>query len=150
MSEITLTEAPFEPKNSDVFTLSVTPVLGSNQELTRGIFDQIKASGIKALILTGYATGTVPDKLNPFIKETVERGVPVFVLSTNPADAKGPQRIKYESQEKVLEAGAKILSGVNVNNEEEVAKAVQEAIGEGKTGEELSQAITDRFGTPEI
>lgn len=137
-----------EPRELDIAFLPATPALIGNLDLTAQFFDAIEAEGSKALIVTGYATGTTPGALNPFITRTVERGVPVFVLSDNAGEDQGPQKIKYTAQQEAVDAGATILRDVNVNAGEEVAYAIQDAIDEGKTGEDLAQALIAIYGTP--
>src|SRR5579871_3470413 len=134
-----------ESHPTDVFVLPVTPMLGSNVELTKQLFDTLENGESKALVLIGFATGTTPTALNPFIKRTVDRGVPVFILSNNPGEESGPKRIVYGVQQDAVEAGASPLRDVNVNHLPEVLGAIQAEIDSGKFGQELSEAILEKF-----
>lgn len=135
-----------EPRNFEVAFLPATPALAGSPALTAEFFDAIENAGLKALVVEGYAAGTTPEALNPFIARTVQRGVPVFVLSNNPGEDHGPQRIKYAVHQQAVDAGATILRGVNINAAEEVANAIQDAIDAGKTGQDLAQALIDIYG----
>ena len=135
-----------EPRSLDIAILPTTPALAGNLAITAEFFDAMEQADSKALIIEGYAAGTTPVALNPFITSTVQRGVPVFILSNNPAEDHGPQRIKYATHQEAVDAGATILRGVNINGMEEVANAIQDAIDEGKTGQDLAQALIDIYG----
>lgn len=139
---------PEQPRKLDITLLPATPALIASPDLTAHFFEAFENTGSKALVITGYASGTTPSILNPFIKGSVERGVPVFVLSNNPGDEKGPQRITYGVHQEAVDAGATILRDVNINRGAEVLYAIQDAIDDGKTGQELAQALIDIYGTP--
>jgi L-asparaginase/Glu-tRNA(Gln) amidotransferase subunit D len=149
-----MSEEPSSPNQGepsrylDIGFLTATPVLGSNLALTEHMFKAFEDTGSKAIVITGFATGTTPSALNPFIAQTVERGVPVFILSDNSADIGGPDRIVYGVQEEAVQAGATPLKDINVNNRDELAEAIQDAIDKGKAGAELRQVIVDLYGTP--
>lgn len=135
-----------EPRGLEVAFLPATPALAGNLDLTAHFFDSIENAGSKAVVITGYASGTTPEVINPFIARTVQRGVPVFVISNNPAEDQGPRRIKYAVHQEAVDAGATILRGVNINAIEELASAIQDAIDAGKTGPDLTRAIIEQYG----
>ncbi len=135
-----------EPRNLEVAFLPATPALMGNPGLTAEFFDAIENAGSKALVIEGFASGTTPEVLNPHIARAVGRGVPVFILSNNPGEDHGPQRIKYAVHQEAVNAGATVLRDVNVNAAEEVANAIQDAIDAGQTGHELARTLVDRYG----
>lgn len=135
------------PKASNVSVLHTN--LGmTSPDLMRKVFEAHVGETTKALIIRGWATGTVNESLLPLVRETTERGVSVFILSDNPADSKGIQKLKYEPHVEAVAAGAIPLKDVNINQGMEVLEAIQEEIDLGKTGKDLNDAIADRFGTP--
>ncbi len=142
-------EAPSSPRRPGVMVLPVTPILNSNLELTRQIFDAFAKTDLKALVLVGYGTGTTPDALNPFILETTQRNVPVFILSSNYGDDHGVRKIKYEPQAKAAESGAIHLRDVNVRNLEEVINTIQGEIDKGIDGQNLAELISQKYGIPD-
>lgn len=139
-----------QPTDTDphVTVLAVTPLMASGDKLTDRLFDAATAPGTAALILVGYATGTTPTAINPFIKRSVENGVPVIVLSDNRGENTGPQRLKYETQVAAVEAGATPLKDINVNGLGEVVSAAREAARSGKAGQELADTLVSQYGTP--
>lgn len=129
----------------DVAYFQVVP--GQDSELTADLF-RIAGDKAKALVLAGFATGTTPNVLNPHIKALTEKGIPVFILSKNPANEHGIRKIKYQVQQDAVEAGAIPLRDPNVNNDVEVLTSIQQAINDGKTGEQLTQAVVEKYGSP--
>jgi L-asparaginase/Glu-tRNA(Gln) amidotransferase subunit D len=133
-----------------VEVLTVTPALASNESRAGSLFDVVAESGAAALILIGYATGTTPTVLNPAIKRTVEKDVPVFILSDNKGENRGPQRLVYETQVKAVSAGATPLRDVNVNHIAEVIARIKEGAQLGKGGQELTEWLVEEYGTPSV
>ncbi len=86
--------------------------------------------------------------LNPFISANKEKGIPTFLLSNNLGKTTGIQQISYGTQSDAVEAGAIPLKDVNYSGTLQVVDEIQLAANQGKTGEELSRAITRKFGTP--
>lgn len=142
MSNVEVSAQPLP--TPDVANFKVTP--GQDPQLTADIF-RIIGTKSKALVLTGFATGTTPSSLNPHIRDLTQKGIPVFILSNNPMDHHGIGQIKYEVQQEAVEAGGIPLRNPNVTNDEEVTTSIQEAINEGKTGPELAQAMIEKFGS---
>ena len=105
--------------------------------------------GMDVVVLIAFATGTTPDRLAPIIKKRIEEGVPVILLTDNPADPAGPSRLAYSAGQSALEAGAILLQKANVNHTEEVIKTVQEAFREGLCGTELSEHIQEIYSYQE-
>ncbi|MFH1536238.1 MAG: hypothetical protein ABIC96_04205 [Patescibacteria group bacterium] len=130
----------------DVAYFPVNPALAGNKELASQVF-RIVGEKSKALVLTGYASGSIPDQLNPFITELKQKGIPTFVLSSNFGEDSGSHRTNYDVHHKTAEAGTILLQKPNINRGEEVIKAVQELINEGKTGDELIKAVVKKYGT---
>lgn len=131
----------------DVAYLRITPNLGDNLRFTANIFKALGEKS-KALVLFGYGTGTTPTSLNPFISELTQRGIPVFVLSSNEGENYGVQKITYGVQQDAVDAGIIPLKDPNVNNAEGVIIDIQKAINDGKTGAELVHAVVEKYGTP--
>lgn len=141
-------ESSMEPKIiSDVGYFSVHPGLASNAELTRGLWDTY-TNFSKAIVIEAYGSGTTPEVLNPLIKDYVDKGGCVFLLSNNPGENRGILQLKYEPQVLAVEAGAVPLRDVNVNNRQAVSESIQDAINQGKTGEDLKRVIIEKYGTP--
>ncbi len=135
------------PDLSRIAVLPVTPLTGANLELTQAFFKAAIGAGAKAILLIGYATGTTPGAINPLVKDTVESGIPIFVLSNNKGDDKGPQRITYGSQQDAVDAGITPLRDVNINHIEEVMATIDGMIADDVAGAELAQAVVDVYGT---
>jgi len=119
-------------------------------ELAQSAFRAHVGTGVKALIIVGTANGTVHKALFPLIRETTERNVPIFVLSDNPSDDYGVKALKYEPQMKVADAGATPLRDVNIKKIAEVVQTIQAEINQGKTGQQLNEAVIEKFGTPAL
>jgi len=104
----------------------------------------------KALILLGEVTGGTPASLNPAIESLVEIGVPVFVVSSAYGEDSAMRTAAYEVHRDAAKAGAIHLRDANRKTViTEVAAFAQITINQGKTGDELKQAMIDRFGSPE-
>lgn len=131
-------------RHYDIATIVAQP-LGTTKWI-EAFFKAAIDSGSRAVIVTGFANGTVPQGFFPSIEDTVGKGVPVFVISDNRAEDKGPQRVKYDVQAQLIGTGASILTNANVNHAWDVADAIQDAIEQGLAGEELNQAVTEVFG----
>ncbi|MBI4079589.1 MAG: hypothetical protein HY429_04855 [Candidatus Levybacteria bacterium] len=145
---VNVPELSRQPKPTpDVGYFSVTPALGANPELTRNLWG-IYTKHSKALVLEVFATGTVPSILDPLIKECVDGGGSAFLLSNNPGDEKGITKLAYEANMGAVGAGAIPLRDVNVNNRIEVLKTIQEAISQGKIGNELNKVVIEKFCAP--
>lgn len=106
---------------------------------------ELCTAGVGAIVLIGFATGTTPDRLEPVIRKRVESGVPVIILSNNPADPAGPSRLKYKAGQVNLKAGAIVLQKVNINHLEEVLAVLRESLSKGVRGAELIQLMKDRY-----
>jgi len=129
-----------------VAVLTVNPALAVPSD-ARLNFDAHLRGNPKALVLLAYATGGTPETLNPFIKEYIEKGIPVFLLSTNYASDKGIQKVEYGPNVEAARTGAIPLRDVNSNHVLEVVAAIQEASRQGLAGDELRDAIIVKFGT---
>ena len=116
--------------------------------LPEGAFDQA-TKDTNAVIFVVFATGTSPEYLNGVIAQRVAEGIPVFLVSNNPGDTHGILRITYGVQEASAKAGATSLQKVNVNNLEEIQKAIEDAFKEGKKGTALAEAIFEKFAYKE-
>ena len=97
------------------------------------------------VIIITYASGTLPERLNPAIETMTKSGKPVFLLSNNKRDNHGIVRIAYVPQVSAAQSGAIALEKVNINNIEEVLAAIQEESQKGKSGQPLGEAIKQRF-----
>lgn len=102
----------------------------------------------RAVVIQGWATGTVHQELLPLVKEATDSGISVFIISSNRGEEHGIRSLKYEPHVKAVEAGAIPLKDVNIKKGQEVLEAIQEQINHGKIGEELNEAIIERFGSP--
>ncbi len=133
----------------DLGLIAVNPSL-SNEALARGLFDATLSAQPKAVILETYATGAVPTKLTPLIREITEKGIPVFLVSSNFGDEKGITKLAYEANMGAVGAGAVPLRDVNSRHMTEIMGAIQGEINAGKIGADLTRAIVDQFGTPPL
>ncbi len=102
------------------------------------------------MILEAYGTGTTPEVLSPFIKEVVDKGVPVFLVSSNYGDEKGITKLAYQANMGAVGAGATPLRDVNIRHLPTIMGTIQGEINSGKVGTELNQAVIGKFGTPPI
>lgn len=113
----------------------------------RKFFEALVHEDTKAVILNSQnANGAVPDTVAPIIRETTERGVPVFVIAGNYGTDHGVLEIRYDSQRQAAEAGAVLIRDVNVNNLGDVAQSAQAYVNQGLVGTGLNQAIIDQYG----
>src|ERR1700722_20079736 len=123
--ERTPNTAPEEhTRHYDIAVLPATPI--GTKRYIEEFFRAAVDCNARAVIVTGFANGTVPEGYFSSIEETVSKGVPVFVISDNRAEDKGPQRIKYDVQVQLLDTGAIILSNANVNSAWDVADTIQD------------------------
>jgi len=75
----------------------------------------------KAVIAETFGSGSMPTEFIPKIRDTVRKGIPVFLLNgvENPVDetkgeiSSGITSIRYDLQQKALESGAVHIEGVN-------------------------------------
>ena len=105
-------------------------------------------SELNAIIIIAYASGATPDRLNPWIKRIVKRGVPVFIVSDNVGENHGIQRLKYATQTAPVEAGATPLRNANVNHLAEVIYVIRQAVHARKEGKELATTLVSVYGSP--
>ncbi|MEK7601470.1 MAG: hypothetical protein AAB480_02980 [Patescibacteria group bacterium] len=133
------------PEVPYVAVLEVTPALASTDGARLNFHAHLRANP-KALLLIAYASGGTPESLNPFIQEYTDRGIPVFLLSNNPADDHGIREITYGVQADAAKAGAVSFKDVNINNFHQVVRTIQDAAKEGLEGEDLKKAIIAQFG----
>lgn len=137
MSEIDINK----PREQDISIVMVTP--GMNPE---SLTELASRKEIKAIVLVAYATGTTPQTLNEAIQEVTRKGIPVFLLSNNPADPAGILNdISYMTQAKSKEAGAIALQKVNIKHIQQVLDAIQAEIDTKKKGAELGEAIRVKY-----
>ncbi len=139
-------EVEKEERCPDVAYLTVTPTL-NNPGFAPKIFDAIAKTHPKALVLEVYASGTSPTVLDPLIKKYVDNGISVFLLSNNPGDEKGIEKLAYAANLGSVQAGAIPLRDVNVNQRLDVISTIQHAINEGHTGTDLNDEIISKYGT---
>ena len=95
----------------------------------------------EAVVLEGYATGATPECINSVIQEYTDKGIPVFVVSSNYARDTGIEKTSYDSHVKAREAGAIYIQSKNVNHFSDILNAIQDEIDSGKRGAELAQVI---------
>lgn len=120
-------------------------VVKAEPTLTPELFQHF-THGAESIIITSFANGTVPNRLSAVIKLKVDSGIPVFLISNNSGDNHGIERLKYQVQVDIAQAGAIALKKVNINNIESVIRAIQEETVLGKKGSDLERAISERFG----
>jgi hypothetical protein len=106
---------------------------------------RMSTEGVDAIVIISFATGTVPQVLAPAIRDRVEAGVPVFLLSDNAGDKHGILKIAYGVQAVIAEAGAISLEKVNINNLEEVVAAIDQELSQGYKGKELGEIINKKY-----
>lgn len=112
--------------------------------LTEGQFLKLTAEA-KAIIVVAYASGAMPDRLAPAIKQRIQEGIPVMVLSNNPGDQAGIIKFDYAAGKEAYDAGAVPLEKVNINQQGEVMAAIIEALNQGLRGQALAEAIRQRY-----
>jgi L-asparaginase/Glu-tRNA(Gln) amidotransferase subunit D len=138
------------PAGGQVATLHITPNLGGAPELLANMFRAVEDSGSKALIIQGFATGTVPVVAHPHIERLVkEKNIPVFVLSDNKGEDFGVRNLKYENHEQLVTAGAIPLRDVNVNDTERVVARINESLMVGANSNEIVRDVIGEFGIPD-
>ena len=108
-----------------------------------------KTEQAPAILLVAFATGAMPDRLVPAIQQRLQQGIPVFVLSNNPADPSGIMRVIYAAGSGAYKAGAVGLQKVNVKDHVEVKAAILVALASGLRGQALSGEIEQRFAYQE-
>lgn len=133
---------------NDVAVIDVNPGLAI-PESARVLFDLYLKNNPKAIVLSTYASGALPDSFTPLIEECKAKEISVFVVSGNYGTDHGIQSIKYEAQLGAVKAGAIPLKDVNVKHLPGVAQAIQSSVNQGLRGKELNQAVVEKFGTPE-
>jgi len=133
-----------EVENSDKSTpfLMCDPFIEADDFLSR-------TKHAKAIIVVAFASGAMPDRLVPAIKQRIEQGIPVFVLSNNPRDDSGILSVKYEAGSGAYYAGAIGLQKVNVKNHLEVKDTIRRALKKGLTGQELAKEIEQSYAYKE-
>ena len=107
------------------------------------------AENRKAVILGTNAMGQVGDRLHPALQNLRDKQIPVFILPDNACEQHGVIRVVEEAQKAVERNGGIFLEKANINNEQEVIQAVQEALDKGKTGTELGEAIREQYAYKE-
>ena len=70
-------------------------------------------------------------------------------MPDNACEQHGVIRVVEEAQKAVERNGGIFLEKANINNEQEVIQAVQEALDKGKTGTELGEAIREQYAYKE-
>lgn len=106
---------------------------------------EIMSEGADAIVIITFANGGAPDRLAPFIKSQTQKGVPVFLLASNFGTDHGIIRRWDQTQVNLAKAGAIEIEKINVNNQQELLKAIQEEISHGKKGSELGLAVYKLF-----
>lgn len=125
------------------------PVLKSRPTMTAGIF-MLRTKFAKAVVLVNYACGTTPAWLSDPIKELVDNGVPVFLVSDNPGDPAGILNVRrYGAGEGAADAGAKPIEKVNVREVDLVKQAVRDYYEEGYRGKGLAEVVYKMFAYQE-
>lgn len=97
------------------------PIIMALPWLSPEEFDE-RTKDAKAITLVVFASGCSPDRLSEVIERKALSGVPVFLVSDNPADKAGIKKITYGAQMGALNAGAIPIQKVNVR-ELEILKA---------------------------
>ena len=130
----------FEPiKIPEVPIITATPVLKEKQ------FSEIDSS-VDAIIFITYASGTTPGWVNGAVQEKVNAGIPVFLVSNNPADNHGIlNSTRYANQVGSNKAGALALEKVNINSLQEIQDVITQEYQSGKRGGELGEAVYNIF-----
>lgn len=124
-----------------------TQLIGSEEE-ARMNFEAQRTQHPSAYVLLVDASGGSKDILNSFITEEVEKGNPVFLLSKNYGKTSGIQQVSYGTQSEAVNAGATPLRDVNIHGTVEVVGAVQNAVRQGITGDQLKTVVVEKFGSP--
>lgn len=127
-----------EGARADISIIFCTPAL-TVEDLDIAAIDK------DAVILIAYASGTTPDRLLPAIKNIIDSGKAVILISNNPGDSMGVVHMQYAAGSGALAAGAVLLQKANINHLAEVEKSIIDAIRKGKKGRELAQYIKDQY-----
>lgn len=128
------TKAEVEDSDPRVPAIECDPLLKADEFLAR-------TEHAEAIIVVAFASGAMPDRLVPAIRQRIQEGIPVFVLSNNPGENHGPLRVIYAAGSGAYEAGAVRLEKVNVNHHREVKAAIHEALAKGLRGQALAREI---------
>lgn len=121
-----------------------TPIIQCDPIITPEVFN-IQTAGSDAIVVVGFATGQVPERLLTVIKARVDEGIPVFLLKDNFGRDHGVLDPLREIGRPLVETGIIPLEHINVNGLVELIAAIQEEAGAGKTGAELGEAIQQRY-----
>lgn len=103
----------------------------------------------QVILLCTFASGAMPNRLAPVIKERIAAGVPVIVISDNAGDNCGILKIIYEAGKEAYDAGAFPLQKVNIMQHEEIKTALIKALDEGKRGQELVECMRELYSFKE-
>jgi len=103
-----------------------------------------------AVVLVGYACGTTPENLNPFINRVTNGGVPVFIISGEDSGSGGIQKLTYETQVAAVEAGATPIRDVDSTRMVEVIDYIREVSHRGLIDQVLVDSVVSEYGSPAL
>lgn len=133
-----MTSSPERSSRDDIPVVNISP-------LTDPKFLKTIAAGQRALVLIGFAGGSIPSRFSPIIKEITESGTQVFVLPDKEGNDHGTLRLTDEPHYEAKAAGLIYLEKANIKHTQEVGEAIQCFIDKGLTGGDLGEAVRLHF-----
>lgn len=121
-----------------------TPIIECDPIITPELF-AIQTANSDAIVVIGFATGQVPERLRTIVKQRVDEGVPVFLLKNNPGRDNGVIDPLKEIGRPLVETGIIPLEHINVNRLEELMTVIQAELAKGKSGQELGQVVREKY-----
>lgn len=130
----------------DVRAFAIYPGFPTDLDKTGDYFTPARTA---AVVLVGYACGTTPESLNPFINRVVKGGVPVFIISGEGTGSGGIPKLTYETQVAAVEAGATPLRDADSTRMVEVVEHIRGIFHEGLRDQVLVDSVIAEYGSPE-
>ena len=98
--------------------------------------------GAEAIIFVVSASGTVGERFGSGVTQRVKGGVPVFLVSTNIANAHGILKANtYDASTSVLEGGAIPIEKYNAKDVRLLFEIISKYLDQGLKGRELGEAV---------
>lgn len=108
-----------------------------------------RTANAQVILFCTFASGAMPDRFAPVMKERMAAGVPIIVISDNAGNGHGILKIIYAAGKEACDAGAFPLQKVNIMQHEEIKAALIEALNEGKKGQELVERMRELYSFKE-
>jgi L-asparaginase/Glu-tRNA(Gln) amidotransferase subunit D len=135
----------YDKSSPDVRAFAIYPGFPTDLDKVGNYFTPTRTA---AVVLVGYACGTTPENLNPFINRVVKGGVPVFIVSGEGAGGSIP-KLTYETQVAAVEAGATPLRDADSTRMVEVVEHIRGIFHRGLRGQVLVDLVIAEYGSSE-